>query len=82
MKIKFKSHLPGTRVFFSVGKNLLDSEGMSIRELEGTILKTSFPNTIYLVVYHGGNEDGEFSFDFWYLDQDTNEAREDAIDGY
>jgi len=25
---------------------------------------------------------GKFSFEFWYLDQDTNEAKEDPIDGY
>ena len=50
--------------------------------MEGTVLKTSFPNTIYLVVYHGGVDQGEFSFDFWYLDQDTNEAKETIVDGY
>mmetsp|Transcript_23483 Transcript_23483/g.31470 ORF Transcript_23483/g.31470 Transcript_23483/m.31470 type:complete len:104 (-) Transcript_23483:464-775(-) len=82
LKIKFKEHPPGTNVFFAAGPNLLEAEGMVIPDLDSTMLKVSFPNSIYLVVEYDEVEDGTFSFDFWYLDQDTNEAREDAIDGY
>ena len=68
-------------MYFVAGVSLLTANGMAIPDLENTTIKVGFPNSIYLTVEHG-TADETFSFDFWYLDQDTNEAREDPIDGY
>lgn len=85
IQVKFRKHNPGARVYFAVGMNLQNSKGETIKELSGTEIRVSFPNSIYLVVYHsdGGFDDvGMFEFDYRYLDQDTNEAKFDPIDGY
>lgn len=34
------------------------------------------------MIDHVTDPAGKFAFEFWYLDQDTNEAKEDPIDGY
>ena len=82
MKVKFISHQPGTKVFFASATQLNKAEGIWIQYLENTVLKVSFPNSLYLMIDHITDPAGKFAFEFWYLDQDTNEAKEDPIDGY
>ena len=83
LKVKFTKFQPGTQVFFAAGVNFLDAQGLKIADPENTTLNVNFPNSIYLVVEHVDSSSvGPFAFEFWYLDQDTNEAKEDVIDGY
>jgi hypothetical protein len=56
LKVKFKEHVPGTRIFFAASTSLRNADGIWIEQLENTILKVSFPNTLYLMVEHAKTE--------------------------
>ena len=59
IQVKFRQHNAGARVYFAVGTTLHSSKGETIKELSGTEIRVSFPNSIFLVIYHsdGGFED-------------------------
>lgn len=88
LQVRFKERDPASKIFFVVGTSLPEAEGRKVSDRENAStfidVRISFPNSIFLVVYHGENKPttSTFSFDYWYLDQDTNEARQDPIDGY
>ena len=44
LEVKFKEFPPGTRVFFAVGKSFQQAEGETLDNLQGVVLKVSFPN--------------------------------------
>ena len=82
MKLRFVNFAEGTKVYFAVGKNLDQAEGLMIDDLENSTLNVGFPNSIYLVIEHDLRERGDFSFDFWYIDQDSINADQEAVNGF
>ena len=64
--VKFKEMEKGTRVAFAVGLGLDFAKGEILENPNDKILKVSFPNTLYLSIYHNVNSAGRFEFEFWY----------------
>ena len=64
--VKFKEMAEGTKVAFAVGTNLDLAKGEFLEDPSNKMLKVSFPNKIYLTIYHNLDQGGRFEFDFWY----------------
>ena len=45
------------------------------------MLKISFPNTLYLSIYHKINSSGRFEFEFWYENNNVLSEKGDEVDG-
>ena len=73
IKLRFKSYQPETQVYFAVGRTIEEANGQLISDIsEVEILKVGFPNSIFLTVVHPeGVKGDDFSFEFWYKDQNA-----------
>ena len=58
-----------------------EASGTEISDPVGKSIIVSFPNVIYFVITHV-RDAGYFSFDYFYVNRDPNEVRDDLITAY
>ena len=74
LKARFISVPDGSKVVFAVGGSFDKANGTELSDIAKSVLRVPFPYSIFFLVEHSKLSAGqEFSFEFWFLDEETTD---------